>query len=146
MDINKLSTPEKIISASAIILLIASFLPWFKVSFLGSSITGNGWDVGFLWGGLPTILGLVMLAHVVIKNFASNVKLPDLPWSKIHLGAGCVAAFLVVLKLVIGESAVGVDLDRSFGLFLAAIAAIGLGAGGFLYFKEDQGSSGPAAM
>lgn len=51
MDLNKLSTPEKIISASAIVLLIASFLPWFKVSFLGSSLTWSGWEVGFLWAG-----------------------------------------------------------------------------------------------
>lgn len=146
MDINKLSTPEKIISVSAIVLFIASFLPWFKVSFLGSSITGNGWDVGFLWAGIPTLLGLAMLAHVAISNFAENVKLPELPWPKVHLIAGCLAALLVVLKFLIGESEVGVDFDRAFGLFIAAIAAIGLGVGGFLYYRESQGSTGPAAM
>lgn len=143
MDINKLSTPEKIIGVSGILLFIASFLPWFKVSVSGfGSATGNGWDVGFLWGGIPTILGLVMVAHVVITNFAENVKLPDLPWPQIHLGAGIAAAALVVLKFVIGEDVpTGVDVSRSFGLFLAVIAAIGLGVGGFLYFKEHSGSS-----
>lgn len=141
MDINKLSTSEKIISVSAIVLLIASFLPWFKIDFLGSSASGNGWDVGFLWGGIPTLLGLVMLAHVAISNFAENVSLPDLPWPRVHMIAGIVAAALVVLKLLMGHEEAGFDFDRGFGLFLAAIAALGLAAGGFLYNKEHSGTA-----
>ena len=144
MDLNKLTMPEKIISGSAIVLFIASFLPWFKISFLGSDITGNGWDVGFLWGGIPTILGLVMLAHIVLTKLASNVTVPDLPWPRIHLIAGIVAAAIVVLKLLIGHSEIGVDFDRAFGLFLAALAAIGLGVGGFLYYKEHEGTTSTA--
>ena len=141
MDLNKLTMPEKIISGSAIVLFIASFLPWFKISFLGSDITGNGWDVGFFWGGIPTILGLVMLAHIVLTKLASNVSVPDLPWARIHLIAGIVAAAIVVLKLLMGHSEIGVDFDRAFGLFLAALAAIGLGVGGFLYYKEHEGTT-----
>lgn len=141
MDLNKLTMPEKIISGSAIVLFIASFLPWFKIDFLGSDITGNGWDVGFLWGGIPTILGLVMLAHIVLTKLASNVTLPDLPWPRIHLIAGIVAAAIVVLKLLMGHEEIGVDFDRAFGLFLAALAAVGLGVGGFLYYKESEGTA-----
>ncbi len=143
MDLNKLTTPEKITSASAIVLFIASFLPWFKISFLGADITGNGWDVGFFWGGIPTILGLVMLAHIVLTKLASNVSVPELPWPRIHLIAGIVAGAIVVLKLLIGHSEIGVDFDRAFGLFLAALAGIGLGVGGFLYYKETN--EAPAA-
>lgn len=146
MDLNKLSTPEKIISASAIVLFIASFLPWFEIDFLGGSVSGNGWDVGFFWGGIPTILGLVMLAHIVISNFAENVNLPDLPWPRVHLIAGIVAAAIVVLKLLIGHEEIGVDFDRAYGLFLAAIAALGLAAGGFLYYREREGSPGTTSL
>jgi hypothetical protein len=141
VDLNKLTMPEKLISGSAIVLFIASFLPWFKISFLGSDITGNGWDVGFFWGGIPTILGLVMLAHIVLTKLASNVSVPDLPWARIHLIAGIVAAAIVVLKLLMGHSEIGVDFDRAFGLFLAALAAIGLAVGGFLYYKEHEGTT-----
>ena len=146
MDINKLSTSEKIISVSAIVLLVASFLPWFKVETIASDVTWSGWDTGFLWGGIPTLLGLVMLAHVAISNFAENVSLPDLPWPKVHLGAGIAAAALVVLKLLIGASVFGFDLDRAFGLFLATLAAIGLAVGGFLYNKEHTGTGTATAM
>ena len=146
MDLNKLTTPEKVISASAIVLFIASFLPWFKISFLGSDITGNGWDVGFFWGGIPTILGLVMLAHIVLTKLANNVTVPDLPWPRIHLIAGIVAGAIVVLKLLMGHSEIGVDFDRAFGLFLAALAGIGLAVGGFLYYKETNGTATATSM
>lgn len=140
MDFNKLSLSDKIIAGSAIVLLIASFLPWFEVSAFGFSVSGNGWDVGFFWAGIPVILGLIMLAHVGIKNFGDDSKLPDLPvsWGQVHLGAGALAAVIVVLKLLIGESEGGVDFDRAYGLFIATIAALGLAYGGFLKFQEEK--------
>jgi hypothetical protein len=141
VDINKLSTPEKVIAASGILLLIASFLPWFTVDFLGSSISANGWDLDFLVGPLPILIGIVMAAHVIVSNFASNVNLGDLPWGKIHMIAGIIAGALLVLKLIIGEEAAGITIDRSIGMFLAGIAGIGLGVGGFLYNKEKAGAT-----
>jgi hypothetical protein len=90
-----------------------------------------------------------MLGHIVITNFVENVTLPDLPWPMIHMVGGILAAVLVVLKLLIGDDVSGlgvsIDLDRSFGLFLAAIAAIGLAVGGFLYNQEHAAATGPTA-
>ena len=153
MDINKLSMPEKIISASAIVLLIASFLPWFEASFAGYSETINGWsgDVGFFTGILPVLLGLVMLAHVVLSNFVENVKLPEAPWPLIHMVAGIAAGVLVVLRLLMGvddggAELLGISVDRAYGLFLATLAAIGLGVGGFLYNREHSGTGTATTM
>jgi hypothetical protein len=140
VDLKKLSMPEKIISASAIVLFVASFLPWFKIDFLGGSVSGNGWDVGFFWGGIPALIALAMLAHIALSNFAENVNLPDLPWPRVHMIAGIVAGAIVVLKLLLGHSELGVDFDRGYGLFLAALGGIGLAAGGFLLYRESSGS------
>jgi hypothetical protein len=151
VDLKKLSRAEMIISVAAIVLFIASFLDWFtvKVGVAGftASAGGNGWDVGFLWGGVPTLIGLVMLAHVAISNFAPDVSLPDWPWGRVHLVLGIVAAALVVLKLIIGEDSdfPGVSVDRAFGIFLAALAAIALAVGGFLYNQEREGAT-PTAL
>lgn len=145
MDLNKLTTSDKIIAGSGILLFIAYFLPWFKVdNGLGNSVNFSGGDVGFLWSTFPMLLGLIA-AGVVIASKMFDVKLPDLPipWGQAFLGLGALAALLVLLKLLIGESVFGFDLDRAFGLFIAAIAAIGLAAGGFLKFQE--GDDAPAA-
>ncbi len=138
MDLNKLTLSDKVIAGSAIGLLIFSFLPWFKVDFgiLGAgNLTINGWE-WFLWGIIPVLLGLIMLAQIAITVFAPDTKLPDLPvtWGQVHLGAGALAALLVVLKLLMGQT----GWERSFGLFLSAVAAVALAAGGFLKFQEEQ--------
>lgn len=146
MDLNKLTTSDKVVAGSGLLLFIASFLPWFGVD--GFSESGNGWDTGFLWGGIPALLGLAAAA-VVLATKLGDVKLPDLPitWGQAILAAGVLSALLVVLKLLIGEEAcafdVCIDFDRKWGLFLAALAAIGLAVGGSLKYKE--GDDAPAA-
>ncbi|MBK5224597.1 MAG: hypothetical protein JJE52_17320 [Acidimicrobiia bacterium] len=132
------------IAGSAIALLIFSFLPWFTFDLgpFGGNVSVNGWDVGFLWGVFPVILGIIMLVQVALTAFSPETKLPDLPvtWGQVHLGAGGLAALLVVLKLLIGQD----GFSRGFGLFLAAVAAIGLAAGGFLKFQAEKSGTSAA--
>lgn len=144
MDLSKLSLGDKVIAGSGLALLIFSFLPWFKFEFSGfgvsTSHTQNGWDY-FFTGIVPVLLGLVMIAWVVATKLA-DVKLPELPVPAglMLLGIGGLAALLVVLRLLIGGDDEGTGLlDRSFGLFLATLAALGLAGGGFLKFQEDGG-------
>jgi hypothetical protein len=138
VDLSKLTTSDKVISGSGLLLFIASFLPWFKIDFLGSSVTANGWDVGFFWAGIPGLLGLAAAAAILSSKLGS-VKLPDLPvpWGQAFLIAGGVSAAIVVLKLLIGEDYV----DRAWGLFLATIAALGFAAGGYLAFQDKDSSA-----
>lgn len=140
MDLNKLTTSDKVIGASGIVLFIASFLAWFKYDYGLGTVTFSGWDVGFFWGGIPALLGLAA-AGIVIANKLFDVTMPDLPipWGQAFLGAGALSAAIVVLKLLTGYHSV----DRSFGLFLAVLAALGFAAGGFLKFQE--GDDAPAA-
>jgi hypothetical protein len=139
VDLSKLNTTDKVIAGSGLLLFIASFLPWFGKG----PFDGNGWDVGFLWGGIPALLGL-LAALVVLGVRLGDMKMPELPATtgQIMLGAGAISALLVVLKLLIGYKACGfnvcVHLDRKIGLFLAAIAAIGLLYGGFQAYREEQ--------
>lgn len=155
MDFSKLKTSDWVIGASGLVLLIASFLDWFTVSVEGNefvgggSASGNGWDVGFFWAGIPVLLGLAMIAVVAIRAFSPETKLPDLPigWGQALFIAGAVAAVIVLLKLLIGEDvdgaeAFGLEVKRAFGLFLATLAAIGLAAGGFLKWQEEKSGAG----
>jgi hypothetical protein len=155
MDFTKLKTSDWVIAASGLVLLIASFLDWFTVEiegnefFSGASAGGNGWDVGFFWAGIPVLLGLAMIAVVAIRAFSPETRLPDLPigWGQALFIAGVVAAVIVVLKLLIGEDvdgpeALGIEVKRAFGLFLATLAAIGLAVGGFLKWQEEKAGVG----
>ena len=150
MDLNKLTQGEKVIAGSAIALLIFSFLPWYgvdlKILTVTRSYNRNGWDY-FLFGVIPLLLAVAMVGLIALNRF-SDTKLPDppLPWGQIHLIAGCVAGALVLLKLLIGDSVGGFDLDRKFGIFLAVLAGIGLAAGGFLKSREPAEAAPPPAV
>jgi hypothetical protein len=150
VDFSKLKMSDWVIAVSGIVLFIASFLDWFTIELdfglgLGSAgeVGANGWDVGFFWAGVPAIIGLAMVAVVAIKAFSPDTKLPDLPvgWGQAMFIAGCVAAAIVLLKLLLGEDP-SEFVKRAIGLYLAAIAALGLAAGGFLKWQEEKGGVG----
>ncbi|HET6834482.1 MAG TPA: hypothetical protein VFH30_11485 [Acidimicrobiales bacterium] len=138
MDLNKLSTADKVIGASAIVFLIALFLPWYGLA--GGS--NNGWDY-FFTGILPLLIAAAMVAVIAIQRFSTTeLPKPPIPWSQIHLIGGAAIVVLVLLRVlitsdveVLGES---FDLDRKYGLWIAFIAAIGLGVGGFLENQESE--------
>jgi hypothetical protein len=145
VDLNKLSTGDKVIGGSGIALFILSFFPWFGIDIGGIvdvSYSENGWSS--IFSMLAILIGIAMAVLAVLPAF--GVELPELgmPWSQIHFIAGIVAAALILLQLLVGSSTAGVDLDRKIGVFLGLLAGIGLAAGGFLRKQEGDEGSAPA--
>ena len=138
---DKLTTSDKVIAGSGLLLFICSFLPWFSIEIGPFSEDANGWDVGFFWAGIPALLGLAAAA-IVLANKLADVDLPDLPisWGQVFLIAGGISAVIVVLKLLVGEDPSEL-VDRAWGLFLATLAALGLAAGGWMKFQESGGTA-----
>lgn len=152
MDFSKLKPGDWALGGGGLVLFIASFLPWFGWSEAGLSDSGNGWDVGFFWGGIPALLGLALAGLVVLEKF-TDVELPEvgnLGWGLISLIAAAVAGGIVLLKLLLGHSVSygfgSYDFDRKWGLFLAAIGGVAAIVGGVLRFQEEKaGASGGGA-
>lgn len=137
-DIKKLTLPKQLLVGGGVLTFIFSFFDWFTVG--GGSIGGyelpefggNGWDVGFLWGGLPALAGLAAAAIILLPLF--NVKLPeDVPWGMIAAICGLTGA-LVVLKLLFGED----GTDRAFGLYLASLGGAAMTAGGVMTLMDQN--------
>ncbi len=145
----KMSLGEKIVLIAGPILLIDSFLPWYKITVdfgLGSvSASASGWEApGAMWSILAVLIGLVMAGQVAVSRFTS-IELPselgnNLTWPKIHLGLGVAAVVFVAIKFL-NESS-----HLSFGFFLGIILVIALAAGGFLMFQEEQKGGASGAM
>ena len=161
MDDKKVGPPEIIALASVAVFFIATFLPWFTISVSGDSSgilggidfpSANGWDAGFLWSGLPLLLGFAVLALLLLPKVAPDVTLPDLP-PFLPLALAGAAAFLVLVKTLIGADVEGagaaeafgvsIDVSRSFGIFLAFLATLGMVAAGLLAFRRDGGAPPP---
>lgn len=143
MDLNKLTTGDKVIAGSGIVFLIAMFLPWWGIDHgrYGSG-SNSGWDY-FLTGILPLLIIVAMVAQIALARFSTTqLPQPPLPWNQLHLIAGGVVAVLLILRVIIpsseGSGMFEIDLDRMWGLWVALLAALGVGVGGFLKSKEPQ--------
>ena len=141
--VNQMTTGQKLVAAGGILMLIASFLPWYKVSFslapgFSSSISRSGWQSpGALWSILAVLIAVVM-AGVVLARLG-NVNLPDLgsvTWGQAMLGAGAAVVILVIIKLANEAS------HLSFGFILGIIAAALLAGGGYLMYTEERSGQG----
>ncbi len=147
MDKLKLSTANLVILVAGVVILIASFLDFYKskgsvtvngITFhVSASVGGNAWSTGaFLIATIPALIGVVMAAQVAVAAFASGVKLPEkvlgLSWTQIHLVLGFQATIMMLAFLI--RSTGGVD--KGIGLFLMLIAAIALLVGAVLRMRE----------
>ena len=134
---SKLTTSDRLIGASAIALVICASLPWFGFE---KEFSQHGWNYP-VWGVLPAVLGMAMLAFVII-GLMTHRKPAAGAAAAIVAVAGVVAPLLIVGKLVIGgkvHSIVGsVSLQPKFGIYLALAAAVGLAIGGVLLARETN--------
>lgn len=161
MDLNKLTTGDKVIGVSGIVLFIASFFKWLGLKFEGGEVLGqrvsgdigskSGW--GFTLTLIAVLIGIALVVLVALK--ASDAKLPNLggvSWAQIMLGAAAVAFIFVLIKLIAGFDTSGVsglESTRKIGIFIGIIASAGLVAGAWLNFQMDKArgssSAGPTA-
>ncbi len=133
MDLSKLSSGQKMGVGGAAIALISIFLPWFSLA----GVSGNAFDVGFLawFGSLLVVAGGVILA---LKAFGtSDVKMGTLAAEQIALVLAGLGTLFIVLKLILGHDVGPIDLDRSFGIFLATLAGLATTYGAFATMKEQ---------
>jgi hypothetical protein len=141
--IKVLSTGEKLIGGGAIVMFIASFLPWYKVSFdigeISGSISRNGWESpGAIWSVLAVLLALALAGSIVAAKLG-NMRLPDLgsglTWGIVYLGGGGLVALFILIKLINESSSL------SFGFFIGIVAAVAIAAGGYLLYSEEKAGS-----
>jgi hypothetical protein len=134
-----------IAAASGLVLFISLFLEWYSVDvsgFGGDLPTVTGWKaLGFIDILLFLIAAIAVLV-AVLK--AANVLPKGLPASPglIILALGGFALLLVLFRLIsIPDEGAGdipgVDVGRSFGVFLALLAAAGVTLGGWLSWNEE---------
>jgi hypothetical protein len=129
VDLDRLSTGEKIVAGSGILIFILSFIPpWAKVSFLGESTSFNAWDgYGFLIK-LGILLALVAAILAIIRGFGTNLSLP-LSAGTLYLVLAGINALCLLLGVIIGPAGddvipTGVDISRGFLLFVGFALAL----------------------
>jgi hypothetical protein len=143
-------------AGGALVLLIAVFLNWYKVtaSIKGPLLNGSasdhisGWSSG-VGGKLVALLALLALAAWVVEVFVPTVTLPAPGWM-IAGGAGALSILFVLLKIVskpdraghftsaqLKSAGLDVSVSTSFGLWLSLLASIAVVVGAYLRMTES---------
>jgi len=157
VDKLKLSPANIVILAAGAVMLIASFLTFYKLSIpkevfgsisIGGSKSYSAWGgaSGFGVFGIATVVvlcGIVMGAQVAVAGFAKGQTLPDkvlgLTWDQVHLALGFQAALLMFAFLIRSKG----PLDFGIGFWLMLLAAIALLVGAIMRVTGAGAGAGP---
>jgi hypothetical protein len=130
-DASSVKRSTWIAGGGAVVLLISTFVSWWKVSVLGFSVTRSGWDTGAL-GKLVFLVALIAIVLVVIDHMGVDVAQLPVPVPLALLGAGVLAVIFVLLRFIDTPN----HVDWAWGLYLALLASLALTYGGWLKLQE----------
>jgi Protein of unknown function (DUF2510) len=153
-DTTRLRLGDLVAGISGLVLLISLWLHWYSASakgLLGQSVSGgiSGWQILSFIDILLFLIALLAIAVAVIRMANAALRLPASP-GLIVLAAGALATLLVLFRLLVLPGDLGdvndipgVDVGRSFGIFLALLASLGVAAGGWMTWN-DEGKPRPS--
>ena len=140
MDPSSVGTGEKIAAGSAVVLLVALFLPWYGLEVAGTNVVQLS-----AWEGDDIIDILVCLSCVVVLGVVAGKAAGALPArskpADIIVLAGVMALVLVGYRLIKLPSDItpGADVSHEIGYFIGLIAVIGMCFGGFRAVAQARG-------
>jgi hypothetical protein len=155
-DPARVSKAEWIGLGAGVLAFVASFLPWFSVSYseplIGSfSESTSAWNSGFVaW--FPLLLLVAGAGVVLAQQLGANVPRVKPGWPLVLLGVAVLSLLLVLLRWLtlpgasdfLGDS--GVSYGAGFGLYVGLVAAILFGVSQYLVFKSSGQKFGDVAQ
>jgi hypothetical protein len=151
LDVNRFSQGQLIAAASAVLLFIFMFLPWFGLpgventlpegvtdSIDLSGVEGiedenfNAWQAENPLDIYLLITIAVALAGVLLASRGGGTASP-VPLSAATFLLGAIATLLILYQVF----DVPGDMDRKIGLFLGLLAAAGVAVGGYLSMQDE---------
>jgi len=144
--LDELSTGDRVIGISGILLFVVSFFTWFGYGGPEKAVLESaGFDTAqSAWGYtltlLAVLLGLVMVVIVALKLFDVSLADPgDVPWGLILVGMGALAFLFVLIQFISdAEGEQGLDFDRKIGVYVGLVASVGLAVGACLRMQENS--------
>src|SRR3954469_12460908 len=140
MDVDRLSTGEKIAGGSAIVLLISMWFAWFgfdnpgaALGIGGVSITFNAWES---FDFIDLILFLTVIVTVGSVVAKASDALIDFPFNPVVTILGGLCVLLVLYRIIDPPG----GADREWGVFLGFALSALVTYGGYRGM-EEEGSS-----
>lgn len=139
MNFQTMNKQRKFVLIAAVVGIISCFLPWFSISVFGYSSSVNGmhsWGllafIGFIGAGVAAFLG-------------DQTKTMAQTFWFVALACGALSVLGVLLFFIRISSATGGfggGAGYGFGIFIAAIAAIGVLASAYMFRNPGDSIKG----
>jgi hypothetical protein len=148
MDLDRLSTGEKVAGGSAVLLFIFMFFDWFTASVSGGfvSVGGNAWEA-FEFIDLFLLVTVIAAVAVAVVRLSDAVFEPSIPMNAVVAILGIVSVLLILYRIVDppgggSVSGISIDVSPAVGAFLGLIAAAGVAYGAYRAMQEEGASFG----
>jgi hypothetical protein len=147
---DRLSTGEKIAGGSAVLLFIFMFFDWFKVEvssgngLFSVSEGGNAWEA-FSQIDIILLIVVIVALGVAVLRVSDAVFEPSFSLNAVVAILGGIAVLLILYRIIdppLDTDIPGVDISRSFGVYLGLLAAAGITYGGYRAMQEEGTSFG----
>ena len=153
MDFSRLQRYEVLGLASAALLVISLFLPWFELTEVPAlrnqgnswvcgegSFECNGWDTFPIarWLFLSAALAPILLSYFIVTHQKGQY-----PTGEFTMTVGLAVIVLVGFNGIIAKPGTGVEfgISLTYGYFLAMLAGLGLTVAGALRSLEAGGGA-----
>ncbi len=152
MDVDKLSTGEKISAVSAVLLFIFMFFDWFTVEVSGGNglFTASASTGGSAWDALeyiPIFLVITIVAAigVAVVRLTETPFEPSISVNSVIAVLGGISFLLILYRIVDTPGGatipgVSVDVSPTVGIFLGLLSAAGIAYGGYRAMQEEGSS------
>ena len=156
MNLDRLSTGERIAVASAILLFTFMFFHWFDVKAVNTSpllfaiqsvLPGkNAWQALEV---TPIVLVITILATLAVTTLrlTNSLRKDSAPVNAVVAILGLASVLLILYRIIDPpvfdvEPTITIEGAVQFPIFLALAAAAGVTVGGFLALREELRGSG----
>jgi hypothetical protein len=143
MDVDRLSTGEKIAGASAVLLFIFMFFDWYSVDVEGGLISfdvGSAWDA-FSYTDWFLMLTIIVAVAVAVIRLSDALIEPPVSLNAVAAVLGGISVLLILYRIIDppGDTGgvSGVEINPAIGIFLGLIAAAGIAYGGYRAMQEE---------
>jgi hypothetical protein len=147
IDVKRITPLEWAGIGAGALAFIASFFPWYSISYDGPSLPGlsafsasgslSAWGVG-IGGWLPVLLLMAAAVIVLLPHFGTTVANGVMIW----LGLSAAALVIVLIRWLTlpGEDGLGFSQGAGFGIIIGVLAAAASGVAAFLAYRSKSGS------
>src|SRR4051794_37906455 len=142
MDVNRLRFGEMIAAASAALLFLVMWLPWYGTQDITPGFTANAWE-SYSWVDLLLLLTIIVSIGLAVLTMTQRTVALPVSASVLVTALGGFCALIVLLR-ILDQPGPNQFIDVRFGAYIGFLLTLGIAFGGYMSMRDEGASFGSA--